>query len=315
MSDKTLFVRKASGLVRAWSVFDAFIYATFSINLITLGLFIFSYCYYFEGNIATAIVIGAVFTVFEVILYSSLISAMPRSGGDYVWQSRILGRGWGFILAVTGWWFILWLWVPLYGQMLVYEFFTPILAILGAQNAALWFTGTNAGMLVGMISVNVIVFVYIAIGMKWYARVQKFCFFGGAIGLLLVFILLIVGNKPTFINNLNAIVPSMFGAEAMDLYKQTLEAGQAAGTVTAPLGNLALGASVALIPLAELGFHALRRSQRCERFQTKPARHDNGHHRNNRSCACFLCPYCKEHRMGFLQQSKRRLLELYMGVC
>ncbi len=249
MSDKTLFVRKASGLVRAWSVFDAFIYATFSINLITLGLFIFSYCYYFEGNIATAIVIGAVFTVFEVILYSSLISAMPRSGGDYVWQSRILGRGWGFILAVTGWWFILWLWVPLYGQMLVYEFFTPILAILGAQNAALWFTGTNAGMLVGMISVNVIVFVYIAIGMKWYARVQKFCFFGGAIGLLLVFILLIVGNKPTFINNLNAIVPSMFGAEAMDLYKQTLEAGQAAGTVTAPLGNLALGASVALIPM------------------------------------------------------------------
>ena len=37
MSDVSLFVRKASGLVRAWSVFDAFIYATFSINLITLG--------------------------------------------------------------------------------------------------------------------------------------------------------------------------------------------------------------------------------------------------------------------------------------
>ena len=43
MSEATLFVRKASGLVRAWSGFDAFIYATFSINLITLGLFIFSY--------------------------------------------------------------------------------------------------------------------------------------------------------------------------------------------------------------------------------------------------------------------------------
>lgn len=49
MSDVSLFVRKASGLVRAWSVFDAFIYATFSINLITLGLFIFSYCYYLQG--------------------------------------------------------------------------------------------------------------------------------------------------------------------------------------------------------------------------------------------------------------------------
>ncbi|MFW6180194.1 MAG: APC family permease, partial [Spirochaetota bacterium] len=97
MSDTSLFVRKASGLVRAWSVFDAFIYATFSINLITLGLYIFSYCYYFEGNLATAVVVGAVLTVFEVVVYASLISAMPRAGGDYVWQSRILGRGIEFI--------------------------------------------------------------------------------------------------------------------------------------------------------------------------------------------------------------------------
>ena len=122
MSEVTLFVRKASGLVRSWSTFDAFIYATFLINLITLGLYIFSYCYYFEGNLATAVVIGGIFTIFEAIVYASLISAMPRAGGDYVWQSRILGRGLGFILAVTGWWFILWLWVPLYGQMFVYIF-------------------------------------------------------------------------------------------------------------------------------------------------------------------------------------------------
>ena len=37
MSEVTLFVRKASGLVRSWSVFDAFIYATFSITLRALG--------------------------------------------------------------------------------------------------------------------------------------------------------------------------------------------------------------------------------------------------------------------------------------
>jgi len=42
-----LFVRKATGLVRSWSVFDAFIYALFSINLITLGLYSFSQMYYF----------------------------------------------------------------------------------------------------------------------------------------------------------------------------------------------------------------------------------------------------------------------------
>jgi amino acid transporter len=248
MSEVTLFVRKASGLVRSWSVFDAFIYATFSINLITLGLFIFSYAYYFEGNLAVAVVIGGLFTIFEVIVYASLISAMPRAGGDYVWQSRILGRALGFILAVTGWWFILWLWVPLYGQMLMYEVFTPLLAIAGAKDTALWMSG-QTGLLTGSLILCVLVFVYIAVGMKWYARVQKACFWGGMVGLVLVFALLGFGTNETFVANLNSITPAMFGTEQVDLYQATLEAGEAAGTVSAPLGSLVLGASMLLVPL------------------------------------------------------------------
>lgn len=248
MSDVSLFVRKASGLVRAWSVFDAFIYATFSINLITLGLFIFSYCYYFGGSLITGVVIGAIFTVFEVIVYASLISAMPRAGGDYVWQSRILNRAVGFILAVTGWWFILWLWTPLYGQMLTYEVYTPLLAIAGFKDAALWFTTTSQGQFVGMLSVCLIVFIYIAIGMKWYARIQKFCFFGGAIGLGIVFLLLLFGNNETFITNFNAMAPQ-FGATGGDVYAATMQAGVDAGTVASPLFPLAIGASMILVPM------------------------------------------------------------------
>jgi len=248
-SEITLFLRKATGLVRAWSAFDAFIYAFFSINLVTLGLYIFSYCYYFEGHLVPALIISAVFTIFEVIVYASLISIMPRAGGDYVWQSRILGGAVGFILAVTGWWFILWLWVPLYGQMLVYEFFTPILGVLGAQNAALWFSGTSAGLLVGSVVVCIFVSIYIAIGMKWYARIQKFCFWGAMLGLLLVFLLLLFGNNQTFISNLNALSPRLFGAAQIDLYQATLEAGEAAGTVAAPWGKMAIFASIPIIPM------------------------------------------------------------------
>lgn len=248
MSDVSLFVRKASGLVRAWSVFDAFIYATFSINLITLGLFIFSYCYYLQGSLITGVVIGAIFTVFEVIVYASLISAMPRAGGDYVWQSRILNRAVGFVLSVTGWWFILWLWTPLYGQMLTYEVYTPLLAIAGLKDAALWFTTTSMGQFVGMLSVCLIVFIYIAIGMKWYARVQKFCFYGGLLGLVIVFILLLFGNNATFIANFNALAPR-FGAQAGDVYAATMQAGVDAGTVAGPLFPLAIGASILLVPM------------------------------------------------------------------
>lgn len=249
MSEAKLFVRKASGLVRAWSVFDAFIYATFSINLITLGLFIFSYCWYFEGSLGTAVVVGGAFTIFEVIVYASLISAMPRAGGDYVWQSRILGRGIGFLLSITGWWFILWLWVPLYGQILTYEFLTPMAALLGAPQLGLWFSGTSVGLLVGMLLVCAIVFIYIAIGMKWYARVQKASFYMGMLGLLLVFGLLLFNNKDAFIAGLNANLPAVYGLPQMDYYNATIEAGQAAGTLFGPLGVVALGASMAMVPM------------------------------------------------------------------
>lgn len=250
MSDVNLFVRKASGLVRAWSVFDAFIYATFSINLVTLGLFIFSYCWYFGGSLGTAVVVGGFFTIFEVIVYASLISAMPRAGGDYVWQSRILGRGVGFLLSVTGWWFILWLWVPLYGQILTYEFLTPMAALLGAPEAALWLTGTSEGLLVGMLLVCLIVFIYIAVGMKWYARVQKASFYMGLVGLAIVFGLLLFNDKDAFITAFNAGIPATYGlASGVDYYAETIAAGQAAGSTFGGLGTIALGASMAMVPM------------------------------------------------------------------
>jgi len=196
------------------------------------------------------VIVGAAFTVFEVIVYASLISVMPRAGGDYVWQSRILGRGVGFILTVTGWWFILWLWTPLYGEMLNYEFFTPILGVLGFKDAALWFTTSNVGSLVGMLVVCLIVFIYVGVGMKWYARVQKICFWGGLVGLAGVFLLLLFGSHQAFVNGLNAFAPKLFGAQTgTDLYQATLDAGKAAGTVASPLHLLLAVGTLAIVPM------------------------------------------------------------------
>ena len=136
-----LFVRKATGMVRSWSVFDAFIYAFFSINIVTLGFYSFSQMYFFGGGMINSLILSAVFLIFEIIVYASLISVMPRSGGDYVWMTRIFGGGIGFILAITGWWFTLWLWTPIYGDMLRQFVLTPLLGVLGQKDLALWFSG------------------------------------------------------------------------------------------------------------------------------------------------------------------------------
>src|ERR671916_3118241 len=104
-----LFQRKATGLLRGWSVWDGFIYAAFSINLITLGLLAFSYAPFVpDGSLILAIILAGLYLVFQTVTYASLIAVMPRAGGDYVWTSRVLGGGGGFVLAGTGWGVILW---------------------------------------------------------------------------------------------------------------------------------------------------------------------------------------------------------------
>jgi amino acid transporter len=240
-----LFIRKATGLVRSWSVMDAFVYAFFSINLVTLGLYSFSQMYYFEGGMINALIISAIFIFFEVIVYAGLIAVMPRSGGDYVWQSRILGGAVGFILAVTGWWFILWLWVPLYGDMFRHIVLVPILGIFGAQNLALWFAGTQTGAFVASLITLGVVSVFIALGMKTYAKIQKYSFYGGVLGLLIVIVLLLTGSNAAFKAGLDANASSMFGAEA-GVYDATAALGTEAGAITPLTGGTLLAVFLVL---------------------------------------------------------------------
>src|SRR5690348_7266701 len=134
-STQDLFVRNATGLVRSWASFDAFIYSFFSINLVTLGWYEFAFAPGTSagGNLLTAIIISGILILAEVVVYAGLIAVMPRAGGDYVWQTRVLGGGLGFVLAITGWVFTLWLWVPIYGNILSVEVVSPVCTILASM--------------------------------------------------------------------------------------------------------------------------------------------------------------------------------------
>src|SRR5438876_12293902 len=110
----TLFRPKSTGLVKGWSKFDAFVYSFMSVNFVTLGLF-FSLAviaYVPSGQVLPSLLISGVFITFIVITWAGLSSVMPRAGGDYVWQNRILGGGLAFVLAVTGRRSILRYWPP-----------------------------------------------------------------------------------------------------------------------------------------------------------------------------------------------------------
>src|SRR2546421_12919441 len=99
----TLFLRKATGLVRGWSVRDSIIYACLATNFVTLGIYEFTFAgpAFPGGQLITAILISAVWGSFLVVAYSGLIVTIPRAGGGYVSQSRILGGGLGVVMAAT----------------------------------------------------------------------------------------------------------------------------------------------------------------------------------------------------------------------
>jgi APA family basic amino acid/polyamine antiporter len=233
--ERTLFARKATGLVKGWSVRDAFIYATFSINLVTLGLFIFTYAVFIpNGSLLWAVLLSGAYLLLQVITYASLIAVMPRAGGDYVWISRILGGGVGFVLAACGWWFILWHWVPIYANILNVEVFVPLGAIVGADGFVSFFSEAK-GLFVASIITALLASIVISLGMRAYARVQKFCFYGGVVGLAFMAVLLLVNSKADFISAFNSESQDVLGAPA-NAYQGTLEAGAAGTPGVADLG-------------------------------------------------------------------------------
>lgn len=240
----TLFVRKATGLVRAWSPRDGFIYAALSINLVTLGLYIFSFAPFIpRGSLLLAVLLSGFYLLFQAITYASLISVMPRAGGDYLWMSRVIGGGVGFVLAVTGWWFILWHWVPIYANILVLEVITPMAVILDADNVVDFFN-EPAGIFAASVITALLASIVISLGMRPYAWIQKICFYGGVIALAVVFVLLATNSNDDFINAFNEHAGS--NAVETNTYQETIEAGE---IETADPSSFPLGPTLLLIPM------------------------------------------------------------------
>jgi amino acid transporter len=245
--ERSLFVRKATGLVRGWSVHDAFIYATFSINLITLGLYIFADGPFIpKGSLLLAIILSGAYLCFQTIVYAALIAVMPRAGGDYVWVSRVIGGGIGFVLAVCGWWFINWHWVPIYANILIKEFFQPLGAVLG-WDGFVSFWGEAKGVFWASVITAVLAAIFISLGMRGYAKLQKICFYSGMAGLLIIFGLLIFHSKSDFHSAFNHYAHSTYGSTSTDAYSATIKDGTYSGASS--LGGLAFGSTILLVPM------------------------------------------------------------------
>ena len=167
-----------------------------------------------------AVVITTLFVLLEVVVYAGLISAMPRAGGDYVWQSRVFHSSVGFVLGATGWWFILWLWIPIYAALCVNSFIKPILRIVGAGGSADWLR-THNGVFVASLATIALATYLVAIGMKAYATFQKWALWIGLAGIAVAGVILLFTSKAGFISAFNRESLHLYGAH--NAYAATLK--------------------------------------------------------------------------------------------
>src|SRR6266704_2322703 len=176
----SIFARKATGLVREGSASSGLIY---NINFVSIGLMlvfalIMIPAFYPGANVEGTFLASFIVVVPTSLTFALLAAAMPRSGGDYVYVSRVLGPAWGMMSNwnQTVWW-ILYGGVP--SAFFAYYGLTPLFRTLGVMTGhpgLISFgdklsTPTGA-FITGTILIVVLVAIF-SLGLNVYFRVQN----------------------------------------------------------------------------------------------------------------------------------------------
>ncbi len=196
----SVFVRNATGLVRELTPFDAF-NLVFSAVLIPVGITqVFSFAPTFWPNanvlISFLISIPLVFCFGMVYLYFTV--AMPRSGGDYVWVSRVLGPGIGFVanLALT---FVFTTWIS-------FNFTTMMTLLVPSLGYVAGFTW-NPNQLTQFLLATVLTILFAGLMLLGTRRVARYMLYSFAIvwiGMAVWLIGLAITGHNAFVANFNA---------------------------------------------------------------------------------------------------------------
>src|SRR5215470_16472180 len=242
-----VFTRRASGLVRVMSPYSAFVY-----NILTMGL-IFPWTYLWApgalpgGNLFWGIIFAMVLEIPIALAYVWLSTALPRSGGDYVFQSRVFGGGVGFSIVMSG--FVIWIlqWVALSGWLLAYLGFAPLFLGLGATMTSLgvWFT-TSWGIFITSIANALIALLLLVSGFKNYVRFQHVMWIATLLAFAIMLVVLFGTTPQSFADKMNSFVVASGGQP--NFYQTALSAAKAKSIDLAP--PFSLMATLLVAPIA-----------------------------------------------------------------
>jgi basic amino acid/polyamine antiporter, APA family len=204
MPEQMAFARKASGLVRGLSFLDAFGVGFMNQGLtpsmwvmISLGVGVYT-----GGNLIIATLLSVLLCgVGFSLVWGILGGSMPRSGGEYIYNSRILhplvgiAESFGNAFVWIMWIYVLAPWTVDPGLVMMFQF-------MGMPQAAEFCT-TPVAIFVFSSIVSVLALLFVVFGMKVFATVQKVVMVLGIIGTLVILLVFTFTSREAFIQAWN----------------------------------------------------------------------------------------------------------------
>jgi len=247
--------RRQSGNRRVFSVFDGFVYGVYANSIIIAAALTYSLLWPWpDANIPVGIIMVCLAFVPMFTVYAMLTVLMPRTGGDYIWQSRTLGGGWSFVLIFTplllGPWFYMASNVAPGSVMVVAPLLISLAKVLNlpilvdlaisisTRTGTWWFY-------VGYVTFAAMV---MTLGMRFYARLQRWSFILGLLALATWIVMLLLTSQSDFQSNFNSFMLKTLQWGDGEAYTTILETASSRGFSAVPLDNTSLRSSFLIGP-------------------------------------------------------------------
>jgi len=233
-ADKRIFLRKASGLIRTAGLADTFIY---DLGLVSIGLGVGSMLYYGpafypQGNLIWGCVIAGIAMAMISFGFITWTITLPRSGGIYVFGSRILPpalaitmslveiTAWLFYCAIAAYWIVILALAPMFAGL---NLLTGNQIFLTISETMLqpWAT-----FLIGS-AILILSQVVLSFGMRFYLTVNKWVFILAMASTIFMIIVLAMSTREQFVTNLNELVGPSLGVP--DAYNAIIASGKEKG--------------------------------------------------------------------------------------
>jgi amino acid transporter len=232
--EKRIFLRKASGLIRTASLTDTFIY---DIGVVSIGLGVGSMLYYGPafyptGDLIWGCIIAAIAMAMISFGFITWTITLPRSGGIYVYGSRILPpsialtmslveiTAWLFYCAIAAYWIVILALAPMFGALNLLTGNETFLTISQTMLQP-WCT-----FLIGSV-ILIVSHIVLSYGMRFYLTVNKWVFILAMASTVLMIVVLAMSSREQFVANLNELVGPSLGVP--DAYNAIIASGKEKG--------------------------------------------------------------------------------------